>query len=235
MTKIDRYERLISFGAIVALAGFVLSGPVAFIVVRLISPQPEWISPEVFSQHYNIIQDSPYYFGFLLIAGMVMIFAGHFLNYKDGNDVNGKFKLLLALCFSIVFCTLISFNYICQTTFIRNIALNYQPEHASVVATFSMANPLSLSWAIEMWGYAFLGLSTALCSVYYRDRSNLIAVLMVLNGIVSVFSAVMTAANVHWVMTVGGLLAYFGWNVLMILMMILIYRETNSSRRQPKT
>ena len=227
MTKFSGYERLISIGAIVALVGFILSGPVAFIWVNMVKPQPQWVSPAVFAQHYHVVQDVPYYFGFLLISGMLMISTGYYLNIKS-NDPIGKFMLLLGLGFSIVFSGLISFNYICQTTFIRNLAINYRSEYDSAIYTFSMANTFSLSWAIEMWGYAFLGLSTALSAAYYKMRSNLIAALMILNGILSFCGALFTIVNVNWVMTKAGLSSYFGWNILMIVIMALIYRESVS-------
>jgi hypothetical protein len=232
VTKFSRYERLISVGAIVALSGFILSGPVAFILVKLVRPQPPWVSPAVFAQHYHAVQDVPYYFGFLLIFGLLMISTCYYLNFKK-KDAIGKFMLLLGLGFAIVFSGLISFNYICQTTFIRNLALSYRSEYDAAISTFSMANTLSLSWAIEMWGYAFLGLSTALSATYYKNRNNFIALLMVLNGIVSISSAVLTVVDANWVMTTAGLVGYFGWNVLMILMMWLIYRDAVTTQRQP--
>ena len=229
MTKFSKYERLISVGAI---AGFILSGPVAFILVRLVKPQPPWASPAVFVEHYHAVQDVPYYFGFLLISGMLMISTCFYLNSKN-NNAKGKLMLLLGLGFSFVFSGLISFNYICQTTFIRNLALSYHSEYDSAISTFSMANTLSLSWAIEMWGYAFLGLSTALSATYYKNRNNFISVLMVLNGIVSIASAILTVVDANWVMTSAGLVGYFGWNVLMILMMWLIYRDAVTTQQQP--
>jgi hypothetical protein len=224
--KVYPYNNLVFRGAIVALAGYFLSGPVASILVRQISPQPEWVSSEVFSQNYHVIQDTPYYFGFLLISGMLMIAVGHYLNFNGSNDTKGKFMLLLALCFSIVFCALISFNYICQTTFVRNLAIAYRPEYDPAIATFSMANTRSLAWAIEMWGYAFLGIATALSAGYYRSNNILLAVLMILNGVASFAGAVFTIAYASWVMTTGGLVAYIGWNILMITIMVLILRES---------
>ena len=102
MTKFSGYERLISIGAIVALVGFILSGPVAFILVKLVKPQAQWVSPAVFAQHYHVVQDVPYYFGLLLISGMLMISTGYYLNFKS-NDEIGKFMLLLALGFPLCF------------------------------------------------------------------------------------------------------------------------------------
>jgi len=231
VTKFSGYERLISTGAIVALLGFMLSGPVAFVLVKLVKPQPPWVSPAVFAQHYHVVQDVPYYFGFFLIFGMLMISAGYYLNFKT-NDTIGRFMLLLGLGFSIVFSGLISFNYICQTTFIRNLAINYRSEYDSAIYTFSMANTFSLSWAIEMWGYAFLGLSTALSAAYYKNRNNLIAALMILNGVLSICSALFMIINASWVMTKAGLTSYFGWNILMVMILTLIYRESASLREK---
>lgn len=233
MDEGHQYNRLIGFGAMVALAGYVLSGPVAFILVRLVRPQPEWVSPAVFVENYNIIQDFPYYFGYLLIAGMLMIIVGQYLNFRNSADLNGRFMLTLALCMSVVFCGLISFNYICQTTFVRNLALNYRPENDAAIATFSMANTLSLTWAIEMWGYAFLGIATSLSARYYKTKNPRLAVLMVLNGAVSIAGAVFTVGSVAWVMTVAGLFAYFGWNALMITIMVLIFKESATQTAKP--
>lgn len=44
MTQKLDYNKLISLGALVALVGYIMSGPVAFVIVRLIKPQPPWVS-----------------------------------------------------------------------------------------------------------------------------------------------------------------------------------------------
>ena len=216
------YKKIIALGAIIALTGYILSGPVAFIIVNLIKPQPAWSSPAVFVQHYSVIQDLPYYFGFLLIGGMLMLSAGIYL---DCNKTNQRMKFLLLMSFgcTIVFCTLISFNYICQTTFVHNLALNYAPEYDFAISAFSMTNPLSFCWANEMWGYGILGVVTILLSGYYKTRSRFIYMLLLLNGIVSLASVAWTIIDVNWVMTFAGLVSYFFWNILMIVMMVMIY------------
>lgn len=98
----------------------------------------------------------PFYFGFLLIGGMLMLVAGHYLNYS-GEDNEKKFHLLISFGWTIAFFTLISFNHICQTTFVRHLALSYKPEYDTAIATFSMVNPMSLCWANEIWGYGLNG------------------------------------------------------------------------------
>lgn len=218
-------SKLISRGAIIALVGYVLSGPVAFFLVRLVQPQPMWISPAVFAEHYSAIQDLPYYFGFLLIGGMLMLVAGHYINVTS-DDRKKKFQTLVAFGWTIVFCSLITFNYICQTTFVRNLALNYKPEYDAAISTFSMANPMSFCWANEMWGYAVLGVATWMMASYYQGRNDFIRTMLIINGVVSLLSALWTAVDVNWVMTTAGLIGYFAWNVLMIVTMISIYRNS---------
>lgn len=221
------YNKLISLGSIVALMGFIMSGPVAFVLVNLISPQPPWVSSRVFVENYSTIQDLPYYFGFLLMGGMLMLSAGNYLRCRSENSA-GKFQALLSLSFTIIFSALISFNYICQTTFVRNLVLNYQPEFDVAISTFSMVNPLSFCWANEMWGYAFLGIATWLMASYYHNRSELLRTLLRINGIVSIGSALFTIIDVSWVMTTAGFVLYFAWNVLMIVMMLVIIRFTRA-------
>ena len=74
MMKLN-YNKLISLGSLVALVGFIMSGPVAFVIVQMVKPQPAWVSSSVFAENYSTIQDLPFYFGFLLIGGMLMLAA----------------------------------------------------------------------------------------------------------------------------------------------------------------
>jgi len=218
-------NKLISPGALVALLGFITSGPVGFLVVTLVKPQPLWVSPAVFAEHYSVIQDLPFYLGFLLIGGMLMLAAGLYLS-DSGENPEVKFHLLIALGWTIVFCALISFNYICQTTYVHNLALHYKPEYDAAISTFSMSNPLSFCWANEMWGYGLLGIATSLMAGYYKNRNTVIRFLLIANGIISMAGVVWTIIDINWVMTTTGLVSYLLWNVLMIVLMILIFRQT---------
>lgn len=222
---IRNYNRLICLGSIVALIGYIMSGPAAFVIVHLAKPQPAWTSPAVFAQNYSTLQDLPFYFGFLLIGGMLMLAAGHYLNFKEDNNQK-KFHLLLSVAWTIIFATLICFNYVCQITFVRNLALNYKPEYDYAISIFSMSNPLSLSWANEMWGYGFLGVATLLMSGYYQYKHDFVRLLLIANGILSLITAAWTIVDVSWVMSAIGLVCYFLWNALMILLMIMIYNHS---------
>lgn len=217
---------MISAGALIALAGYILSGPLLFVVISVFYPQPPWSTVSAFVGHYHFLQNLPYYFGFMLLGGMLVLTIGHYLNATDRN----RGALLIALALTVVFTGLIFFNYIVQTTFVHNLVMHYRPEYDPIITAFSMVNPLSLCWGIEMWGYAILGVATWVLAVYYREVNNLLAFLLRFNGWMSIAGAILTVVNIEWVMKPAGLAAYAAWNILMIVLMILIYRQ---ARRVP--
>lgn len=153
-----------------------------------------------------------------------MLVASHYLAYA-GQDIKKKLHLLVAFGWAVAFFVLISFNYICQTTFVAHLAINYSPDYDSAISIFSMVNPKSLCWANEIWGYGFLGVSTWLMAAYYADIDRFIWALLIANGVVSVATVVLTIIDTDWLMKPVGLIAYFIWNALMIILMVLIYRH----------
>ncbi|HEX5025236.1 MAG TPA: hypothetical protein VFV68_08180 [Agriterribacter sp.] len=215
----------ISFGALVALVGFVLSGPLGFLLVQITKPQPAWTSPEIFVSHYHFIQNVPYYFGFILVGGMLILSAAHYIN-ADQENAFDQLQILLSLVFTIIFATFILSNYICQTTFIHHLASNYKSEYNNTISTFTMANPDSVSWSIEMWGYGMLGIATWLLSAFYKEKSRVIYKVLIINGIVSLLSAVLYTIDAGWLLTTTGIVSYFVWNLLMIVLLVLVYRHS---------
>ena len=95
-----------------------------------------------------------------------------------------------------------------------------------------MANPYSLSWSIEMWGYAILGVATWLMSSFYREKNRVIYIFLIANGLVSLLSAVLFIVDVHWLLTTAGMVGYFFWNLLMIVLLILIYKYSRNLRNE---
>lgn len=224
------YHRLIAFGALVAATGFVLSGPVSFFIVTKWYPQPAWYSPALFAEHYNAMQNLPYYFGFLLVGGVLMVATGLYLATWDIKPEK-KFALLLSFGLTLIFSMLICFNYICQTSFIHQLATHYSHENDAAISLFTMANPTSLCWSIEMWGYGILGIATWMMSEYYRERKKFIRWLLLLNAKLSILGIFLTTVDAGWVISRAGLTAYFGWNILMILIMVLIFADARKNRK----
>src|SRR5262245_44866873 len=123
-------SRLISLGAWIALSGFVLSGIAGTLLVEWLHPQPAWESAQTFAQHYHFLQSVPFFFGFVLLAGMLLMSIGHFLNADD----DSKPWSLLSMILTVIFATLIFFNYVIQTTYLRGLSLNYSPENDAAIS-----------------------------------------------------------------------------------------------------
>ncbi|RJP81019.1 MAG: DUF4386 family protein [Candidatus Zixiibacteriota bacterium] len=202
--------------ALIAAAGVLLSGPVGLALVLMTHPQPPWESAEGFARNYHAVQTLPYWLGFLLVGGwLALIVALH----RVAED-HHKARTQTAAAFATVFAALIFLNYVLQTTFVPALARNYQPGFASTITALSMANPMSLAWGLEMWGYGFLGVATWLVApVFSRNRfERVLATLFIANGIASILTAILTALDMTWLMTLPGLIAYVVWNILVFIM-----------------
>ena len=201
-------------GAICTIAGTFFSGPLAFIAVSSIQPQPEWSGAQVYVAHYHPVQSLTFYFGLILLFGSVlMITSIYFLNRKS-------IKSLLALIFTAIACGLISFNYFIQAALIPALIRNYTPALDPVVTLFAVANPSSLFWAIEMWGYGFLGLGTLFAGGFFSGRGleKATRILFLTNGYASLAGALYTSIRLEWVLSKAGLATYVGWNILYLFL-----------------
>jgi len=162
-------------------------------------------------------------------GGQLLLVLAHYEVYGDRPGL--RFPLRIAVVLMIIFCTLICFNYIVQTTFIHNLAWNYQPVYDSAIQNFSMANSLSLAWAIELWGYDILGISLWLLRAIYIPRFRWIVYLLWINLIASLAPILWTILDVKWILTTLGVGLYLFWNILMILILILIYSSNKKMNR----
>ena len=73
-----------------------------------------------------------------------------------------------ALVFTGVYAALVALNYVVQTTFVPALVTHGDIADAPLIAAFTMAQPRSLAWGLEMWGYGFLGLATWLVAPVMR-------------------------------------------------------------------
>lgn len=204
-------------GAAINIVGVLLSGPLGVVLVSLIYPNPSWQTPKVWAENYHPIQNLPYFFGFLLLTGYILMMA---VTHQLAEEAE-KTYTIVALMFTTAFATLIFFNYINQTTFLPALAMNYRPEYDIVISVFSLANPNALCWAIEMWGFALFGAATCFAAPVFRRNTieKITAGLMVANGI-SILGGFLSAANLSWVMTPPGIINYTVWNILVLVMAI---------------
>jgi len=211
--------RIGALGAILTAAGTLASGPLALPVVALVQPQPLWAGAAVFVENFHRIQTVPFYFGFVLLTGSILMLVSICAQSK------GRPASLAALVFMSIGGALVFLNYLTQTTFIPAIVDGYTPEFAPVIAAFSMSNPGSLAWAIEMWGYGFMGLGTWLAAGFFgAGRLERAArILFILNGVASVSGALVVSFDLEGVFSIPGLVGYGLWNVLYVALSVVFY------------
>jgi len=215
LTSQKEYRLGITAG-IMIIIGVMFSGPLTFLAVSLIKPQPGWISSQVYVEHYHPIQSVTFYFGFLLIIGSVLMIG--YIHSKQDDLMS-----LLALVFTSISCAIIGLNYSTEATIIPAMMRNYSPELDPIIQLFSVTNPSSIFWSIEMWGYGFLGLGTYFAKDFFSENGIELWArrLFILNGILSVIGAVYTGIHVEWVLSTAGLVSYALWNVLYFAIAIL--------------
>lgn len=219
--------RHLSIAAVVVICGVVLSGPVAVALVEIAAPQPRWVDVQTFVQHYSWLQTLPYVFGFL-IAGGFIIFMGCLVG--AGRDEQRPLEMI-AVGLTVVFASLVLFNYTLQTAFIPQWTGGNDP----MLGIFTMANPRSLGWALEMYGYGILGIATAVAAPLFswQRRQGMIRGLLLGNCIVSVGSAILVPIIPGWVLTPGGMVAGAIWNILVVVLMIVTLLEFRFGRPKP--
>jgi hypothetical protein len=90
---------------------------------------------------------------------------------------------------------------------------------ASYLSALTMANPASLAWFLEMFGYAALGVATWLVADGFASgaRAGIVRVLLKANGALSVLGAILTASIDEWVFSPTGIAAFLVWNALVIV------------------
>jgi len=140
--------------------------------------------------------------GFLLTPSFLVVMAcihGYASERK-------KIFSLVGLSFAIIYATLISTNYFIQLTFVNQTTFD--------VSIFSMTNPQSMMWVIEVLGYFFMGLATLFAApVFSSGRiEKIIKWLFIINGILGIGALIGYGLNVPLEIMLGGLIV---WDIVM--------------------
>lgn len=219
-------------GAALTASGAVLSGPVSLWLVNATHPQPAWRGAATFVANYHPLQTLPFFLGFALVGGIVTLLASLALLAGPAE----RPRAWLALTLGGAFAALVFLNYTVQTTFVPLLVHGYVPADAPVLAAFTMSNPSSLGWSIEMWAYAVAGVATWLASPVFSGGAleRATAFLFALNGPAGIGSALATAFVPGWSLTVLGLVAFGVWNLLVVVMALAAWaafrrRHTNGA------
>lgn len=216
MKELNANQRLLLVSAIITIAGIILSGPIGVILTQ-IKPQPAWQGEFIFVANYHYVQTLPYIFGFLLILGFTLFISTSFRLAATGYQ---KVFRIAANIFTTVYVTMVGLNYAIQISLVP--ALTYKSP--SFAALFTMANPRSVGWILEMFGYGFLGVATILIAPVFRKgiRMKTIRYLLVANGVISIVGAAATTLGTNWLMEWPGIVSVVIWNLLILAIMILL-------------
>lgn len=229
-------QNLIRFGktaVFVNMAGIVFSGLVFPALSMLLAPQPAWQGAEVFVNHFHPLQTATFFCVFFLVFGSLFTFIVLYLT----SNTERRFWALSAIMVNVMFTAIVFLNYIIQATYIPYLAMNNPPETAYILPAFTMANPGSFAWALEMYGWGGIGISFILMSFIFSGNrpDKMLKVLFLVNGITSFASAIMTSIDMNWLFTMAGLVALVVWNILVFIIDIFLIRYFNHLQLRIKT
>lgn len=211
--------KLLRVGAWLQLIAVVAGGPLLVKFIHAVAPQPVWSDMTTFSSNYHYLQSLPYWAGFILIIGniLLVVSAGRFTPTRE------TARYPLALIAVTVYSALIAFNYTMQVAYIP--AAVHAPSPG--IEIFSMDHPNSIGWALEMFGYAILGIAVWLISPSFRGTRirNLIRWLLVFDGVISILGAGIAVIFIGRMMDEGALIGYYFWNILVAVIAVLILYE----------
>jgi len=208
-------DRPLGVAALVVAAGVLLSGPIGM-GLAMLHPQPPWVDAATFAARFHPVQQAPFWFGFVLIFGCAFFVAR--AAALSGEAL--RTRAAGALVATAAFVAMIATNYTLQVAFVPAAARVHDPS----LALFSMANPRSIAWALEMFGYGVFGVATWLIAPAFRAGrfGRTTAWLLVANGVVSVVAAALTSVDLAWLLGPIGLLSFAVWNVLLFAVAILV-------------
>jgi hypothetical protein len=209
--------------------GAVLSGPGALLVVRLVGGQSSWTNVDAYVTSYRSIQVLPYLLGYLLLMGFVLFTAACHAGAEPAMYVRTSAALVL----TGVYAALVFTNYTIQLGYVPRV-LQDRPAY---IAELTMANPASFAWFLEMFGYAAMGAATWFVSGCFGGgrRADLVRLLLIGNGVLSIAGAVCTALVDRWVFSPSGLVCFAVWNVVIAWCFTLIAASRSGALLAPPT
>ena len=226
MKRSSANQKLLLISAIIVIAGILFSGPIG-ILLTFIKPQPAWKNSETFAANFHFVQTIPYIFGFILLTGFTFFISTSFRLASTGTQ---KIFRIAANIFTAVYAALVGLNYAIQIGLVPALVISNE----QLAGLFTMANPNSIGWTLEMFGYGFLGGATILIAPVFRKglRLTLIRYLLIANGVISILGAAATAFGTSWLMAWPGIVSVVVWNILILVIMVLVIVEVYKTKKE---
>jgi hypothetical protein len=216
--KWDRCAALAFLGGLVVSIG-------GAVLVMILCPQPPWTDLRAFVSAYHPLQSFIFVPSLVLPLSIVAVLAG----LHAGARPEEKRWSSLALAFGIVGATLVCINYLVQGVFVPALV----EQGSEVVGNLASANPRSLFWVLEMFGYGIVGVAMWTTAPLFRGPGvdRVLRWLLVVNGAGSSLAAVAVAVDSSWVLGPPGLAVVLAWNVLMVVLAVLLVRRSRHPAR----
>ncbi len=218
----EQYLKFAHAAVITNMFGILFSGLVFPVLSQIFTPQPPWRDAALYVESFHPLQTATFFCGYFLVIGSLMTFI---VLYKTTPE-NKKIWALTGLLINVVFTSVVFLNYIIQTTYIPYLANNNPPEAATILPVFTMANPGSFAWALEMYGWGGIGLSFIFMALIFNNGklAKTLKILFLANGISSVAAALMTSFDMNWLFSAAGLTALVVWNALVFVIDIFLLK-----------
>lgn len=224
---------LIKYGRIsiyLNMFGIVFSGLIFPVLSQLFAPQPMWKDAQLFIANFHPLQTVTFFFGFFLVIGSLMTFIVlTLLSIREKS-----FYALTGLSINILFTAVVFLNYIIQTTYIPYLASNNPPEASLILPAFTMANPGSFAWALELYGWGGIGLSFLFMSKIFGEvkHEKILKILFIINGSCSIITALVTSIDMNWIFSIYGFMSLIVWNVLVFIIDIFLLQYLKNVEKQ---
>lgn len=202
--------------------GILFSGLIFPVLTAVFCPQPVWRDAETFIKSFHWLQTTTFFCGYFLVTGSLLTFITlYFIAEKEK-----KILAFSGLFINAIFTGVVFLNYIIQTTYVPYLATNNPSETNTVLAVFSMANPGSLAWALEMYGWGGIGLSFLFMAFIFggQKTKRILRTLFLINGLTSVFAAVLTSVDMNWIFSPAGFASLIIWNLLVLAIDIFLLK-----------
>jgi hypothetical protein len=202
--------------------GILFSGLIFPVLSLIFTPQPPWRDAALFAESFHPLQTATFFCGFFLVIGSLLTFIALYRTAREEK----KLWAFSGLVINVVFTAVVFLNYIIQTTYIPYLATTFPLETATVLPVFTMANPGSFAWALEMYGWGGIGLSFLFMAPIFSQNKleRTLKILFIANGVSSVLSALITSYDMNWLFSSAGLVALVVWNVLVFVIDIYLLK-----------
>lgn len=205
----------IGFWSAATVTVLVILIDVGMILSTLLYPITTVTNIDSYAASFNSFQMLPFVPSLILAPAFVILM---FLIHNIASE-NKKILTQLALGFSLICATILSFHYYIQLTFVQQGLLNNE---LTGLWQFATPNPHSFFWTFAALGYGFMGIALLFAAPLFAEKSDrVIKWLFIANGVVGLGFLVGNALGVF----IANILSSFVWGALFPIATVLLAKK----------